>query len=152
MRLEPGALAPDFGLLDASGATVTLSSRRGRRVLVYFYPRADTPGCTTQACALRDAAGAIGDTAVIGISPDTPAKLARFDAKYGLGFTLLSDPDHVVAGAYGVWVEKTMYGKKAMGIERSAFLVGADGTLERAWYKVKPDATATNLLAALAEG
>ena len=149
-RLQQGDQAPPFSLPDRSGSPVALSSFAGRRVLVYFYPRADTPGCTTQACGLRDVLGDIGDTAVVGISPDTPAKLARFDDKYSLGFPLLSDPDHAVAEAYGVWVEKSMYGKKYMGVERSAFLIGPCGTLEQVWYKVSPKDTPKNLVAALA--
>jgi peroxiredoxin Q/BCP len=150
MNLEPGDKAPDFTLLDQHGQPVSLSDFRGRPVLVYFYPKADTPGCTAQACGLRDVAGQVGDTVVLGISPDPPEHQARFDQKYGLGFRLLADTDHQVAEAYGVWGEKSMYGRKYMGIVRSAFLVDADGTLERVWYKVSPADTATNLLAALA--
>jgi len=116
---------------------------------VYFYPRADTPGCTTQACGLRDILGQIGDTAVVGISPDPPARQAKFDTKYGLGFPLLADEDHKVAEAYGVWREKTNYGRKYMGIERSAFLVDEKGKLAEVWYKVSPKDTPTNLLRAL---
>ena len=144
--LEPGDTAPAFTLLDQSGETVTLSSFAGRKLLVYFYPKADTPGCTAQSCGLRDVLGQIGDTAVVGISPDKPAKQARFDQKYGLGFPLLSDQDHAVAEAYGVWGEKSLYGRKYMGIIRSAFLVDADGTVAEAWYKVSPKDTAANLL------
>ena len=150
MNLEPGDKAPDFTLVDQHGQPVSLSDFRGRPVLVYFYPKADTPGCTAQACGLRDVAGQVGDTVVLGISPDPPESQARFDQKYGLGFRLLADTDHQVAEAYGVWGEKSMYGRKYMGIVRSAFLVDADGTLERVWYKVSPADTATNLLAALA--
>jgi peroxiredoxin Q/BCP len=119
-------------------------------VLVYFYPKADTTGCTTQACGLNDVLGDIGDTVVLGISPDKPAKLLKFAEKYGLGFTLLSDPDHTVAEAFGVWQEKSMYGKKYMGILRSAFLVDEAGEVAEAWYKISPANTPTNLLAALA--
>ena len=147
--LKPGDKAPLITLKDQSGQTVKLSGFKGRKVLVYFYPKADTPGCTTQACGLRDILGQIGDTAVVGISPDPPAKQARFDAKYGLGFPLLSDQDHAVAEAYGVWVEKSMYGRKYMGIERSAFLVDEKGKLAEVWYKVSPKDTPTNLLKAL---
>lgn len=150
MRLNVGDPAPDFSLSDQHGDTVTLPSFKGRRVLVYFYPKADTPGCTTQACGLRDIAGQVGDTAIVGISPDTPERQAKFDTKYSLGFTLLADTDHQVAEAYGVWVEKSMYGRKYWGIERSAFLVGPAGRLEQVWYKVSPKDTPTNLLAALA--
>lgn len=147
--LEPGDTAPAFTLLDQSGEPVTLSSFAGRKVLVYFYPRADTPGCTAQSCGLRDVLGEIGDTAVVGISPDKPAKQARFDQKYGLGFPLLADQDHAVAEAYGAWGEKSLYGKKYMGVIRSAFLIDADGTIADAWYKVSPKDTATNLLRSL---
>jgi len=149
-RLKPGDLAPGFSLPDQSGQEVSLAGFRGRRVLVYFYPKADTPGCTAQACALRDALGSVGTTAVVGISPDPPKRQAAFDTKYGLGFPLLSDADHAVAEAYGVWVQRSRYGRTYMGIERSAFLVGEDGTLEEVWYKVAPAATAENLLKALA--
>ena len=147
--LKQGDKAPPIALKDQSGQTVKLSGFKGRKVLVYFYPKADTPGCTTQACGLRDILGQIGDTAVVGISPDPPAKQARFDTKYGLGFPLLSDQDHAVAEAYGVWVEKSMYGRKYMGIERSAFLVDEKGKLAEVWYKVSPKDTPTNLLRAL---
>ncbi len=149
MAAEEGTPAPGFTLLDQHGDEVRLESLRGRRILVYFYPRADTPGCTTQACGLRDIAGQIGDTAIVGISPDTPAKLAKFDDKYGLGFTLLSDAEHEVAERYGVWVEKKNYGKVYMGVQRSAFLVGVDGRIVRAWPKISPKDTPTALLDAL---
>ncbi len=149
-RLRPGDDAPGFTLQDQSGDEVSLATFLGRRVLVYFYPKADTPGCTAQACALRDALPSVGTTAVIGISPDPPKRQAAFDSKYGLGFPLLADTDHAVAEAYGVWVQRSMYGRSYMGIERSAFLVGEDGKLEEVWYKVAPKATAENLLAALA--
>ena len=149
-QLKPGDKAPTFTLLDQSGKKVKLSDFRGRKVLVYFYPRADTPGCTTQACALRDAAPQIGDTAVVGISPDKPEKQAKFDTKYSLGFPLLADEDHAVAEAYGVWGEKKNYGKTYMGIIRSAFLVDEKGKIAEAWYKVSPKDTAGNLLKALA--
>lgn len=148
-RLRPGDRAPAFSLRDQEGKLVSLADFQGRRVLVYFYPKAGTPGCTAQACGLRDVLSQVGGTAVIGISPDPPESQAAFDAKYGLGFPLLSDEDHSVAESYGVWVQRNMYGRKFMGIERSAFLVGPDGRLEKAWYKVAPAATATNLLAAL---
>ena len=148
-ELQPGADAPPFTLLDQAGTPVSLSDYQGRKVLMYFYPKADTPGCTKQSCALRDVAGQVADTAILGISPDKPAKQAKFDAKYGLGFPLLADEDHTVAEAYGVWAQKSMYGKKYMGIVRSAFLIDEDGRIAHAWYKVKPVDTATNLLAAL---
>jgi thioredoxin-dependent peroxiredoxin len=147
--LTPGDSAPDFTLLNQRSEPVTLSGLHGRDVLVYFYPKADTPGCTTQACGLRDIAGEIADAVILGISPDQPAKLARFDDKYSLGFDLLSDPDHSVCEAYDVWQEKKNYGKTYMGVVRSAFLVGADGALREVWYKISPKDTPTNLLAAL---
>jgi len=149
-QLKVGDKAPEFELLDQTGKKVKLSSFRKRRVMVYFYPKADTPGCTTQACGLRDVLGDIGDTAVIGISPDAPTKQARFDQKYGLGFPLLADEDHAVAEAYGVWAEKSMYGRKYMGIVRSAFLVDEKGKLAEVWYKVSPKDTTKNLLASIA--
>ena len=144
-----GKKAPAFTLPDQHGERVRLSSLQGRKVLVYFYPKADTPGCTTQACGLRDIAGEIGDTVVIGVSPDEPAKLQKFDDKYGLGFTLLSDEDHTVAEKYGVWVLKKNYGKEYMGVQRSAFLIDEHGRIERAWPKISPKDTPTNLLDAL---
>ena len=152
MPLKPGDPAPDFTLPDQGGEPFTLSKSLEQRTamhLVYFYPRADTPGCTAQACGLRDVAGDVGDTVVVGISPDPPRKQARFDQKYGLGFPLLADEDHAVADAYGVWGEKSMYGKKYMGIIRSAFLIDPTGRVVEAWYKVSPKDTATNLVAAL---
>ncbi|MDQ6909971.1 MAG: thioredoxin-dependent thiol peroxidase [Actinomycetota bacterium] len=148
-QLREGDEAPAFALPDQSGATVTLESLRGRKVLVYFYPRAGTPGCTKQSCGLRDVAGQVGDTAIIGISRDPPRKQAKFDQKYGLGFPLLADEDHAVAEAYGTWGERSMYGRKYMGIIRSAFLVDEDGRIAKAWYRVSPADTATNLVGSL---
>jgi peroxiredoxin Q/BCP len=148
--LEPGDAAPTFTLLDQETHEVSLGDLKGSRVLVYFYPKADTPGCTTQACGLRDVLGDIGETKVIGISPDKPSKQKKFDDKYGLGFPLLADEDHAVAEAYGVWAEKSMYGRKYWGIVRSAFLIDEDGTIAQAWYKVSPKDTVTNLLKAIA--
>jgi peroxiredoxin Q/BCP len=144
-----GTAAPEFALTDQHDEVVRLADLRGRDVLIYFYPRADTPGCTTQACGLRDVADQVGDTAIIGISPDTPAKLRRFDDKYGLGFTLLSDVDHAVAEAYGVWVEKKNYGKTYMGVQRSAFLIDGDGRIVEAWPTISPKDTPVRLLEAL---
>lgn len=152
MALAPADPAPDFALPDQHGQEVRLADLRGRRVLVYFYPKADTPGCTTQACGLRDVAARVGDTAIVGISPDPPAKQARFDEKYGLGFPLLSDPDHAVAEAYGAWGERSMYGRTYMGIIRSAFLVDPEGRIEQAWPKISPKDTPTRLLRALGAG
>ncbi len=149
MPLEPGDQAPDFTLLDQHGNPTSLSSFRERRVLAYFYPKADTPGCTTQACGLRDALADLGDTAVVGISPDQPKALAKFDAKYALDFPLLSDPDHTVADVYGTWGEKKMYGKAYQGILRSAFLLDEEGNVAEAWYKISPKDTPAKLRAAV---
>jgi thioredoxin-dependent peroxiredoxin len=150
MPLTPGDKAPDFTLLDQSGEPFSLFKSLGaRKVLVYFYPKADTPGCTKQACGLRDALPDLGDAVVVGISPDKPAALTRFDAKYGLGFPLLSDPDHAVAEAYGTWGEKKNYGRTYMGIVRSAFLVDEEGRIEQAWPKISPADTPARLKAAL---
>ena len=146
-------MAPDFKLTDQAGKPFHLagSLRKAKSAhLVYFYPKADTPGCTTQACGLRDVADRIGTTVVVGISPDAPEKQAKFDEKYSLGFTLLSDADHAVAEDYGVWGERSLYGRKYMGIIRSAFLIGANGKVEQAWYKISPADTPKKLLAALA--
>src|SRR5947208_1965360 len=147
--LKAGDKAPAFTLLDQDGNKVKLSDFKGRNVLVYFYPKADTPGCTTQACGLRDVLPDVGDTVVLGISPDKPAKQKKFDEKYSLGFPLLADEDHAVAEAYEVWKEKSMYGRKYMGIERSAFLVDPKGKLAEVWYKVSPKDTPKKLLEAL---
>jgi peroxiredoxin Q/BCP len=150
MPLKPGDKAPAFTLLDQDGNKVKLSDFKGRKVLVYFYPKADTPGCTKQACGLRDAMPKVGDTVVLGISPDKPAKQKKFDDKYSLGFPLLADEDHAVAEAFDVWTEKSMYGRKYMGILRSAFLIDEKGKIAEAWYKISPKDTATNLLKSLA--
>jgi thioredoxin-dependent peroxiredoxin len=147
--LRAGDVAPSFSLLDQHGNELTLAHFAGRSVCLYFYPKADTPGCTQQSCLLRDIAGQVGETVIIGISPDTSAKQAKFDAKYTLGFPLLADTDHVVAEAFGVWKEKMLYGKTYMGIERSSFLIDADGKIEQAWYKISPKDTPVKLLEAL---
>jgi len=149
--VEEGGPAPDFELASDSGERVRLSSLRGRPVVLYFYPKDDTPGCTRQACGIRDAWAAFErkGAAVLGVSPDSPASHARFKAKHGLPFTLLADTDHAVAEAYGVWVEKTMYGKKRMGIERSTFVIGPDGTVRKVMRRVKPETHADEVLAAL---
>ena len=144
-----GEPAPTFSLLDQTGTEVSLESYRGRKVLVFFYPKANTPGCTQQACGLRDIVPEVGDTVIVGISPDKPAAQKKFDDKHTLGFPLLSDVDHEVAEAYGVWAEKSMYGKKYMGIVRSAFLVSEDGSVAKAWNKISPKDTPLELLAAL---
>ncbi|WP_217923422.1 thioredoxin-dependent thiol peroxidase [Miltoncostaea oceani] len=147
-RLEAGQPAPDFSLPADDGSTVSLSDLAGTTVVLYFYPKDDTPGCTTQACGLRDMS-ADYDAAgvrVIGVSPDPVASHVRFRDKHDLPFTLLSDADHAVAEAYGVWVEKSMYGKTYMGVERSTFVIGPDGVLKDALYKVKPKGHAASVL------
>jgi peroxiredoxin Q/BCP len=138
-RLAPGDAAPDFTLPDADGRDVTLSSLRGQRVIIYFYPAAMTPGCTKQACDFRDSKRDLSDAgyAVLGISPDTPAKLAKFRDRDGLTFPLLSDPGLDVLKAYGAYGEKMLYGKKSVGVIRSTFVVDADGKIDRAYYAVK---------------
>ena len=150
-RLEVGDKAPQFALKDQAGATVRLADYKGRKLLLYFYPRADTPGCTRQACSIRDSAPALAAAglASVGISPDEPDDQSKFDRKFGLGFPLLSDPDHAVAEAYGAWGEKSMYGRKSMGIIRSAFLIDGNGKIAAAWYKVSPEDTVPKALAAL---
>jgi peroxiredoxin Q/BCP len=151
MTLSEGDPAPPFSLADQEGNTVSLADFAGRKLLLYFYPKADTPGCTKQSCAVRDARADLEGRGVasVGISPDTPARQARFDATYSLGFPLLSDPDHAVADAYGVWGPKTFMGKTYDGIIRSSFLIDERGTVARAWYKVGPDDTVPNVFGAL---
>ncbi len=154
MPVEPGDQAPDFTLPDQHGDPVTLSDLRGQTVVLYFYPKADTPGCTTQACSVRDhqldyrEAGAV----VYGISPDPVRAVVKFDDKYSLGFPLLADEDHAVCEAYGVWVEKAMYGRKYMGAERSTFVIDPDGAVEHVFRKVKPAEHDDLVLGALADG
>ena len=143
-----GDAAPDFSLVDQHGKNVSLSQHRGKKVLVYFYPKADTPGCTKQSCGLRDIAGDV-DAAILGISPDKPGAQLKFDTKYGLGFPLLADTDHTAADSWGVWSERSMFGKKYMGITRSAFLIDEEGVLEQVWYKIAPEDTPKKLLAAM---
>ncbi len=150
MALSAGDRAPAFTLLDQEGDKVGLTGFAGRKVLVYFYPKADTPGCTTQSCELSAIKDDV-DVQILGISPDEPGRQKEFDAKYSLGFPLLSDPDHVVAEKYGVWGEKSMYGKKYLGIIRSAFLVGENGKLIEAWPKISPKNTPKFLVRALAD-
>jgi thioredoxin-dependent peroxiredoxin len=138
-RLEPGAVAPAFTLVDADENPVSLSDFAGKQVIVYFYPAASTPGCTTQACDFRDQLQELQDAgyAVVGISPDKPTKLAKFRDNQNLTFPLLSDPEHATLEAYGAWGEKTMYGKKRIGVIRSTVVVGADGKVAVAQYNVK---------------
>ncbi|MDP9006323.1 MAG: thioredoxin-dependent thiol peroxidase [Actinomycetota bacterium] len=147
--LKPGDRAPAFALADQHGNTVRLGDHEGAKVALFFYPKADTPGCTTQACGLRDAVPDLGDTVVLGISPDPPAKQAAFAEKFELGYPLLSDPDHEVAEKYGAWGEKRMYGRTYEGIIRSAFLIDEKGTVAEAWYKISPKDTAAELRQAL---
>ena len=149
MPLKPGNKAPAFTLLDQDGNKVKLSDFKGRKVLVYFYPKADTPGCTKQACGLRDVMPKVGKTVVLGISPDKPAKQLKFDEKYSLGFPLLADEDHAVAEAFDVWQEKSMYGRKYMGILRSHFVIGEDGKIIDAQYNVKAPQSAALAMSAL---
>jgi peroxiredoxin Q/BCP len=138
-RLEPGDPAPDFTLPDADGNQVTLSSYRGQRVIVYFYPAAMTPGCTKEACDFRDSLAGLGRSgvAVLGISPDAPSKLARFREKEGINFPLLSDSDRTVLEAYGAYGEKKLYGKTTVGVIRSTFVIDPDGKIAKAMYGVK---------------
>ncbi len=139
MQVEPGQPAPDFTLKTDGGGEVTLSALRGRKVVLYFYPRDDTPGCTSEACGFRDSMPAFEkvDAVIIGISPDNVASHDRFKAKYDLSFILASDEDHRVAELYGVWVEKSMWGRRYMGIERSTFLIDEAGIVQAVWRKVK---------------
>jgi peroxiredoxin Q/BCP len=140
MTPAPGELAPDFTLPDQAGTPVSLSGLRGQTVVLYFYPKADTPGCTTQACGVRDhrADYAQAGAVVLGVSPDPVKRTAAFDQKYDLGFPLLADEDHQVAEAYGVWVEKTRYGRTYMGAERTTFVIGPDGLIREVFRSVKP--------------
>ena len=138
--VDAGSKAPDFTLPSDTDGSVTLSDFRGRKVVLYFYPKDDTSGCTTQACDLRDAMPRFEDVdaVVLGVSPDPVSSHAKFRAKYDLNFPLLADEDHAVAEAYGVWKEKSMYGRTYMGIERSTFLIDEDGVVQEAWRKVSP--------------
>ena len=150
-KLKAGDKAPDFALVDQHGKKVRLKARRGRKTVVYFYPKANTSGCTTQSCALRDAEPDLAEIGadVIGISPDQPAAQLKFDEKYTLGFPLLSDADHAVADAWGTWGEKSLYGRKFMGIVRSAFVVDEKGKIAAVFYKVSPKDTVPKVTAAL---
>ena len=149
--LTIGDAAPPFALPDQHGRTVNLEDFRGRKLLVYFYPEADTPGCTTQSCDVRDHRQAFADLGVdvVGISPDEPAAQLAFDEKYGLGFPLLSDPDHAVSQAWGTWGEKKNYGRTYIGMIRSSFLVDEQGRIETAWYRVQAAKTVPKATAAL---
>ena len=150
-KLHAGDQAPNFNLSDQDEKDVNLADFKGRKLLLYFYPKADTPGCTKQACSVRDAKAELADLGVdvIGISPDAPGKQKKFDTKHDLGFALLSDQDNKVAKAYGVWGGKSMYGKKYEGIIRSALLLDEEGKVVQTWYKVSPKDTIPKVLETL---
>jgi peroxiredoxin Q/BCP len=152
MAPEPGDTAPDFEIPDQDGNSVRLSGLRGKSVVLYFYPKADTPGCTTQACSVRDhrADYERANAVVLGVSPDPVTKIAKFDTKFTLGFPLLSDEQHEVAEAYGVWVQKSMYGRTYMGMERSTFVIDPEGKVAHVFRKVKPAEHDAKVLATLA--
>jgi peroxiredoxin Q/BCP len=149
--VEEGKPAPDFELTSDSGETVKLSDLRGKQVVLYFYPKDDTPGCTTQACAIRDVYGEFEDAGavVLGVSPDDERSHVKFKEKYELPFTLLADVDHTVSEDYGVWREKSFAGKKYLGVDRSTFVIAEDGTVKRVLRQVKPDTHADDVLAVL---
>jgi peroxiredoxin Q/BCP len=149
--LETGTIAPDFALTSDTGETVRLGDLRGSRVVLYFYSNDDTPGCTTQACGIRDNWDRVTATGarLFGISPDTVESHVRFREKYHLPFPLLADPDHAVAEAYGVWVQKTRYGRTSWGVERSTFLVDEEGRITQVWRRVKPADHISDVLAEL---
>ena len=150
--LEAGDSAPPFALFDQHGETVRLEDFRGSKLLVYFYPEADTPGCTTQSCDVRDHRQELTDLGVevVGISPDEPEKQLAFDQKFSLGFPLLADTDHSIAEAWGTWGEKKLYGKTYIGITRSSFLIDEEGRVQQAWYRVKAEHTVPKARDALA--
>jgi peroxiredoxin Q/BCP len=149
--VEEGKPAPDFALTSDSGETVKLSELRGKPVVLYFYPKDDTPGCTAQACGIRDDYGQFEErgAVVLGVSPDDESSHVKFKEKYGLPFTLLADPTHEVSDEYGVWKEKNYAGKTYMGVERSTFLIDSEGTVTKVMRRVKPDTHAGDVLAAL---
>ena len=147
--LKTGDKAPAIALLDQHGKKVSLKDFAKKKVLLYFYPKADTPGCTTQSCLLRDIRKSVGKIVIIGVSPDEPATQLKFDKKYELGFTLLADTEKKVSKAYKVWKKKSMYGREYMGIERSAFLIDEKGKILHAWSKISPKDTPVFLLEAL---
>jgi peroxiredoxin Q/BCP len=151
-EIVEGKKAPAFRMQASGGREVSSAALKGKPYLIYFYPKADTPGCTKQACGVQEALPALGRIGleVIGVSPDPMAPIEKFAKKYNLAFPLASDEDHKVAEAYGVWVQKSMYGRTYMGMERSSFLVGADGKVAKVWRKVKPEAHAAQVLEAAA--
>ena len=151
--LAQGEEAPDFELLDQNGTPVELSALQGQTVVLYFYPRADTPGCTTQACSIRDHSSDYADAGVtvLGVSPDTVADVKKFHDKFSLDFTLLADADHAVADAYGTWMEKKNYGKTYWGVQRATFIIDAEGTVVRVFPKVSPKTHDDVVLGALQE-
>jgi len=151
MSVEPGHPAPPFRLADAEGQIHTLSDYHGKTVVLYFYPKDDTPGCTKEACGFRDLHEQFTDheVVVLGVSPDGVEKHCKFAEKHGLGFELLADTEHAVAEQYGVWVEKSMYGKKYMGMQRATFLIDEQGKVAQVWPKVKPAGHAKQVLDAL---
>ena len=150
-QLKPGDQAPAFSLPDQDGNTIALDQMQGKKVLVYFYPKADTPGCTKQACSIRDSSGDLisRNIVALGISPDQPGAQKKFDDKFDLSFPLLSDPDHAVAQAYGAWGEKNRQGTVSMGIVRSSFLIDEQGRVEQTWYGIDPLNTVPNALSAV---
>lgn len=151
MRPAPGAVAPDFALLTDTGETLTLSALKGRPVVLFFYPKDDTSGCTTEACEFRDLFPRFeqGKAVILGVSPDSVKSHAKFKAKYELPFTLLADTDKVMVQAYDVWKEKSMYGKKYMGVERTTFVIDAQGRVAKVFEKVKPEGHAAEVQSAL---
>ena len=150
---EVGSKAPAFKLPASTGTTISLKDYVGKHVVLYFYPRDDTPGCTTEACGFRDEIGNFesSDTAVLGVSADSVVSHQKFATKFSLPFPLLADEDHAIAGKYGVWVEKNMYGKKSMGIQRATFLIDKTGKIAAVWPKVKVDGHVAEVAAKLAE-
>jgi peroxiredoxin Q/BCP len=150
-ELKEGDLAPEIHVPDETGADFQLSALRGKTVVLYFYPKADTPGCTKESCEFRDSSKKFAkkDTVIVGVSPDKSAAQSKFKAKFDLPFTLLADTDHAAAESYSVWKEKSMYGKKYMGIERTTFLIGPDGKIRRIFHKVKPEGHAEEVFEAL---
>jgi peroxiredoxin Q/BCP len=148
--IEEGNLFPDFSLPDQDGKTVTLDSLKGSKAVIYFYPKDDTPGCTVEACDFRDAVPKISGARILGVSPDDTKSHRKFVDKFGLNFTLLADADHAMAEALGIWVEKSMYGKKYMGIERTTYVLDESGVITKIYRKVKPEGHAEEVLSALA--